>query len=436
MEKGERYAGIGKGIARVIPFVSAGVLLISAGFVFGLGVGVFGTWPYEPLLQAVRAVKSMAETGRIHPSGLVMARHAHAAGFRVALHRPDDMPPGYRAIMGYDDGLGLFAVWLYDGAGRLLHTWPIHYRALDPDGPSGRSDMPHGMKVLPDGSILVNFDTGDVMARLDPCGAPVWVKQGIYHHSIDRDPDGGYWTWASMGTAYGDHQALLKFDPDTGETLRTIDLVEEVARRSERSGLHLAVPVGFEARDFGRDGWMKPELQDDIFHPNDIEVLSPELAPAFPMFEPGDFLISLRNLHLVAVLDAETAEVKWARHGPWRHQHDPDFLGDGTIAVYNNNSDRPLSSIVVVDPATGDTWFKYREGEPAFYSHSMGKQQHLPGGGVQIVVPGEGRVIEVDAEGNLTFEFNNAITGDFNGHVENASWLPPDYFAVPPSCSR
>ena len=51
-------------------------------------------------------------------------------------------------------------------------------------------------------------------------------------------------------------------------------------------------------------------------------------------------MISLRNYNLLFVVDPDTWKVKWYQIGPWRRQHDPEFNGDGTITVFNNNTYR------------------------------------------------------------------------------------------------
>ena len=80
--------------------------------------------------------------------------------------------------------------WLYDDKGELHHTWSIDYYALDPDGPSNDGDTPQAFHVLPDGSIIVGWDAGDVMVRLDACSEPIWTKEGVFHHAISRADDG------------------------------------------------------------------------------------------------------------------------------------------------------------------------------------------------------------------------------------------------------
>ena len=114
---------------------------------------------------------------------------------------------------------------------------------------------------------------------------------------------------------------------------------------------------------------------------------------------------------------------------------DPHYLPDGRIALFNNNSFRSKQSqVLVVDPATGQTapWFEGRE--PEFFTKWMGKVQVLPGGNALVTIPGEGRVIQATRDGEIVFEYVNVINEKSNGHVENAIWLPADFFTNPPHC--
>jgi hypothetical protein len=53
-----------------------------------------------------------------------------------------------------------------------------------------------------------------------------------------------------------------------------------------------------------------------------------------------------------------------------------------------------------------------------------------------IVVVTEGRVLETTWQGEVTFEFNNTFSDDFNGRVVNAVWLPVDHFDAEPVCPK
>jgi hypothetical protein len=167
----------------------------------------------------------------------------------------------------------------------------------------------------------------------------------------------------------------------------------------------------------------------DPFHPNDVDVLSPDMAPAFHMFEAGDLLISLRSINMIAVVDPETARVKWSQIGPWFQQHDPDFLPNGTISLYNNNMGLGASQIMVVDPATGETKVVFdgaRHGN--FYSWRRGRHQPLANSNIMITESERGRVIEVTPDGRIVWQYENIYDAEWNGLVNDALVLPLDFF--------
>jgi hypothetical protein len=420
---------------KLIAVTCAMFLLALAAFAYGFAVNRFGLWPNQELKQMEVVARSLLKHGRVLPDGLIKPAPEDAPRERVVVHAPERLNGGFYGILGWDDAEQRYSAWLYDARGQLRHTWPIDYAALDPDGPSDGSDAPHGFKLLPDGSLLINFDKGDALARLDTCGEALWTKQGHFHHSIERADDGSFWTWRGEGSAYSQYQYLVNFDPADGAVIREIGLVEDIIQQMDD-----AAPVfGVRSdREFLRYVDMQDDESDDIFHPNDIEPLSSTLADRFPDFAPGDLLISLRNLNLVAVVDPTSGQTKWWSTGPWRYQHDPDFTTDGRISVYNNNSDRGRSEITLIDPASREVSHAFADGDFHFYSHSMGKHQYLPNGNALIVVPGEGRVVEVSPDGQKVFEFNNTLVaaGSDNGHVENAVWVAADFFESTPGCAR
>jgi hypothetical protein len=178
---------------------------------------------------------------------------------------------------------------------------------------------------------------------------------------------------------------------------------------------------------------------------NKITELTPELAPAFPMFEAGDLMISMRELNLIVVVDPDDWSLKWHSIGPWRRQHDPEFQPDGRIGVFNNNvygiayddyqwtrADWPRdTNILAIDPATGVTEVIYgqRPGQEML-SIIRGKHQLLPDGGRMITEFDAGRAIEIDGDGNTVWEFVNAVDADFVGEITEALVYPAGYFDV------
>ena len=420
--------------AKRIFVTSLGFLFAVLSFGYGLAVERFQVWPYQSIHAAWTAARSFLEYGEVIPPGRRVAARDGASRDRFTIHDPSSLNDGYYVFVGWDDDSGLYGAWLYDQTGSRRHTWLFDYYALDPDGPWNGEDHPHPFYALSDGSVLVAFDSGDLMVRLDACSEPVWKKSGIYHHSMSRAEDGSFWIWRGEGTPYGHYHYIENFDVDTGETIQEIALVEDVISKSLEPATIFGVRPDYSFRHFERDPIFRAAM--DIFHPNDVEPLSSEIAEAFPDFEVGDLLISIRNMDLVAVVDPEDAALRWWSHGPWIAQHDPDFLADGTISVFNNNPGRGRSEIVKIDPSTRQVTNALAEGEASFYTTTMGKHQYLPNGNVLIAVPDEGRAIEVTADGANVMEFNNVAPNppSYNDHIENAMWLPESYFTEFPAC--
>lgn len=423
-------------IAKIFFGISVSILILAAAFLFGVATQYLKIWPHDLMWSTARAAISLIKYGEILPEELVSRKPGNRNSVKkIELFSPGQMMPGYRAFTGYDKKTGQHATWLINEKGENIHSWPINYALIIGETSLWGSDKamsPHGVKILKDGSILLNFDGGDVLTRLDACGKPIWTARGTYHHSIEGSEDGTYWTWKGGHTAYGDHQYLVNFDPADGRVLKSIHLLKDIAAKSNRASIYLSVPEVFKAREFKT----KPNFRNDIFHPNDIEPLSTKLAPKFPMFSAGDLLISLRNINLVGVVSPNTGEVKWVQRGPWLFQHDPDFLEDGTISIYNNNSDRGRSNILVVDPANGEVRRRFTKTTPQFYSYAMGKHDQIPGGAVLVTVPSEGRVLELNNQGEVLMEYNNTYNNTHNAIIVNASWLPKDYFTAIPSCKE
>jgi hypothetical protein len=418
----------------VLPFTSALFLALAIGAVCGYALERFKFWP-RPLVDSVtEAAVSIAKFGAVIPRGRRMVAPPQAARERFKVHDPARMHGGFYAFAGWDDEHRRYGAWLLDAAGKVLHTWSLAYAAIDPEG-VGEDDSPHGFVVLRDGSVIANFDGGRAMARFDACGTPVWKKEGVYHHQVSAAEDGSFWVWRGDGTtAYGNFQYIEHFDGATGAKIEEIGLIEDILKKDPNAPLVLGLRPDLAFRKLSQESTTRSD--EDLFHPNDVEPLGAALAPRFPMFAPGDLLVSIRRVNLVAVLDGTTHRFKWWSHGPWLSQHDPDFTEDGAISVYDNNTTRRRSEIVRIDPAT-----QVAEELPVapgaeFYSAFMGQHQHLPNGNVLIVSPGEGRALERSPEGGLVMEFNNlpAAGSRFNDHVENGAWLPGDYFETLPSC--
>lgn len=338
--------------------------------------------------------------------------------------RPEAAQPGYVVIAGLskEQDSSAFEVGLYDGTGQLLHRWPVDYRQLDPDGRKPLHVMLHGLEVFEDGSVAVTFDAGQAVARLDACGNPMWVNRGGYHHSITADGTGGLYIWRD--------EVIERLDAATGEVTKSLDLRNEILSAAGGQDGVLSVRATI---DGAGEGLAYPS---DPFHANDVEALRPDMAAAFPSFEAGDLLLSLREVNLVAVIDPDDGTLRWWQHGPWLKQHDPDFQPDGTITVYDNHTGSGVSRIVRIDPETRETQTVLAGSEELpFYSWQRGKHQMLPNGNVLVTESEHGRVFEASPEGALVWERDMGWDADRNMVITEARSVPEGFFANGvPSC--
>jgi hypothetical protein len=365
---------------------------------------VAANWKNDLALEPTRHLVESYQKGRAE----------NDAGFK--LHRPDSVTPGYTVVAGLskNQDASAFSVTLFDEEGQPRHVWPVDYTILDPEGLKPLNVMLHGLEVLEDGSIVVSFDAGSAIARLDACGDPMWIEKGGFHHSISRDDAGDLWAWRD--------NVITRLDAETGEVTKAISLEDDILMAGGKENGAIAV------RSFIGGGDQSLAYAGDPFHANDVEPMSARMAAAFPLFEAGDLLISLREINMVGVVDPETGALKWWQHGPWLKQHDPDFQPDGTITIFDNGSGTGTSSIYKIDPATRATEVLFTGGAVPFYSWQRGKHQVLDSGNVLITEAQHGRIFEATPSGDLVWEREMVWDADRNLIATEARHVPPDFF--------
>ena len=89
------------------------------------------------------------------------------------------------------------------------------------------------------------------------------------------------------------------------------------------------------------------------------------------------------------------------------------------------------SKIVSVNPANGKTDVLYQgHVDQRIYTSSMGDHQILDNGNILITESNAGRIIEVNADGQIVWEYINRYSDDEVIRVGNAIRYPVDYFIV------
>lgn len=425
-----------------IAFWAAGAFWI---FLLG-GLSATHEWqPYQILEDGYRAARLLvSEQLQTRPT-LLEERRYHGHG--VIRHEPA------RAY----DGLTLMEGWFAEGpelrlvdmAGKVVHRWRADFFRIWPEPthvfpeqniPAGRFNYhTQGIWLFPDGSVVVNFaEIGT--AKMDKCGAVLWTIDRMTHHAITPNPDGSFWI-----PAKGDVRKISDdlFLPNVSQQA----LMESRGWYEDR--LLLVGPDGKVRREISVlqalfDGGFEQELYDvslisnlDPTHVNDIEVVTPALAARIDGVEAGDLLVSMREMHMLAILDQVTGRIKWHHVGPWVRQHDPDITAQGTIEVFNNgipelslNRTRG-SSLIALDPATEQTDTIYPlPGQGGFHTEIMGTHQLLPNGNRLITESLAGRVFEVDGDGDVVWEFVQPYDKTHAALIESSNRYARNYFDV------
>lgn len=386
--------------------------LAALAFLCGMLVHDLGWFPSSLLDRAVRQARALSQS---RTPAYVYPRVHDRAGARI--HAPGQMQPGLTLVETHLRGEEewLPGLQLLDAEGRVLHEWRIDPRTAFPDAPHDDADLmhqahPHGSHLFADGDVLVNIEYVGTL-RLDACGEVLWRIPGT-HHSIARADDGTFWIPDRRPLQGKGVPAPSGFPGSSGSILHPVLLrVSPEGRVLDRIDL-LAALYGNDLERY----FAKYEALDghpDPVHLNDVEPLSAAIAGEFPLLEAGDLLISSRTLDLVLVLDPDTREVEWHASEPFIMQHDPDFLADGWIGVFDNNRDGSRrghrlggSRIVLVKPGSDSTKvvFPTSESEP-FHTKVGGKWQRLANGNMLLTESTAGRAVEVAPDGRTVWEW-------------------------------
>lgn len=401
----------------------AAFLLSMAVLAFAVGYLTrdFHWFPDSLLQRAVRQGERLVADLR-RPPDFTSTRFADVDS--VETRSPGEVGPALTLItstwedFGWKPGLKLI-----DRGGRVLHEWPVLPTELFDEadhrrGSSLAEQDIHGSLLLPGGDVVVNVEYAGTV-RMDACGRVRWRVAEGNHHSVARARDGSFWTPGITGRRparserYPDgypgldgpifHPLVVHISAG-GDVLRRIRLLDVLYA----NGLQRHIPKN------------RQHDNADVVHLNDVEPLPAELAGDFPLFEAGDLLLSLRNLDLVAVLDPRTGRIEWSASQPFIMQHDPDWLEDGWIGIFDNNWDGTErgtmlggNRIVAVQPHTDSTrvLFPGPASEP-LYTSRRGKWEKLANGNLLIVESEQGRVVEVGPDGRTLWEWTAEPYGD------------------------
>ncbi len=337
-------------------------------------------------------------------------------------------PAGMAVVLSrYDGDEKRGVVEMVDlGSGKVVHSWrpdveainalsktPERFTHLKRDY-GARRYMEHHPYALDDGS-LVYHGMGSPLVKIDACSRVVWTVDGDFHHSIEKNAYGDFWTIETF------HPPTIPF---VGEDFDD-DAITKVSADGRvlfrKSAAQLLIDAGLYHVVYSHN-----KYDEDPIHLNDVQ---PVLFDG-PYWKKGDLFISLRNPSMIALYRPSADEVVWRRQGPWLMQHDVDIISDHEIAVYNNNAvaaptgGKTVGSndIIIYDFATGKTREPFTAGfeKNQIRTVTNGLFRLLPDGSVMVEEHDYGRLLAMTPDGEVRWGFINRAAKD--GRVFQLGW--------------
>jgi outer membrane protein assembly factor BamB len=351
-----------------------------------------------PLLDGVQR----EQLARLEAMGYVAGSVEAGAESGVTRHDPRRAQPGLNL---YTSGHMPGAV-LMDMDGRVLHRWRKSFQDLWPEYPnSDTNQMTQFWRrtfLLEGGDVLANFG-GLSLVKLDKNSEVLWKSFKHEHHDLEIMPNGDIWVLTREPFSSSEGRERKPFIDDF------ITILDRHGNEKDR----VSFRTSFLNSDAYRHIWMQKRKKrrrrgGDILHTNTLRVLDGSLAGRLAAFRSGNVLFSCRNASTIGVLDVEREEVVWALRGPFRNQHDPKVLANGNLLLFNNMKTNDQSSVMEIDPVTGQTIWEFA-GSPdsPFFSSTHGMADRLANGNTLIVESNNGRAFEVTPEKEIVWEFYN-----------------------------
>lgn len=330
--------------------------------------------------------------------------------------------------------------------GDVLHEWKVPYSQVWDDNARVQQPQPDShvffRKALayPNGDLLAVYEgVGDTpygygAVKLDADGKIIWRYLEHTHHDADIGPDGRVYLlthdfaqeppqgFDNLGRPrLEDYLVILS--PD-GEEETRIALTPLVADSPYSHMLHTVSSYAIA----------------DPLHTNTIKVLREENGGAFAFGEPGQVLLSFRELGAIGVVDVEQEKLIWAMRGSWIGQHDIDALDNGHLMLFDNYGNyrhaEGASRVIEFDPETEEVVWSYAgTAERPLDSAIRSSQERLANGNTLITESNAGRIVEVTPDGRIAWDYLNPDRGGENNEkIAVICWaqrLADGYFEAP-----
>ncbi len=385
-------------------------------FVFAFGLGIFYAATNEQQINGLIATVrlSFALGDKTATGNWFSARFDRSGVRKLDTARAQ---PGY-TLYGVAPDL---SVHLIDLTGQELHRWTLNRDEVMPGATResrtfyGKLEAQvEGRHLYPNGDLLTVYEQqatgewGGPIVKLDKDSHILWKADVKSHHALQVVGD----------TIYALTQTFIPPGPDPiGPSMAGMPIIDDNLTLLDSSGKvltsHSVLHALANTRAMRLIDIVPYNDRADPLHTNAIDVLTPETARFIPGAKPGNVLLSLKHLDLLAVMDLDTDTIVWTLRGSWRQQHDAKMLPNGHILLFDNQGglQRPgKSRALEIDPATGGIVWSYAgTADEPLDSDIRGGVQRLPNGDTLIAESTSGRLLEVTPDGTVVWEFVQPI---------------------------
>lgn len=304
------------------------------------------------------------------------------------------------------------AARLIDQNGKLVHEW--HYNYGDQNARGERAEYNDAnnlmfwdqVKLLPNGDLIAlvvmsgKTPWGVALIKLDQFSNLVWEKNATVHHDFDFDEVGNIYVLSQKLSAKQPSNRRFIAGPileeffsiysPEGELLKEVSIYEAILNSPYHSILKR----------------LKHSVTGDYLHPNAIEYIGPDKSAYAAYLHGNSVLIDLRDIESVVQIDLKREVVSAVLTGPWYRQHDPDILANGNLLIFDNRSLGERSRILEYNPKRMEIVWEYSGSDQnPLYSKIRSQQQMLGNGNVLITESNTARLLEVNREGELIWEY-------------------------------